>query len=109
MKPQVLVPLDGSLFSEQALPYGCDIARRMGAALELVMVHRLPLAWASEYDLDAVEGLDEQIYASELVYLARMAEGVRKQQCTNVATALLEGPVATALQSYVRLKRLSSW
>jgi nucleotide-binding universal stress UspA family protein len=75
----------------------------MGGALELVMVHRVPIAWASEYDVAALEDMDEQNRASELAYLARVAEGMRQRQCIDVATALLEGHVAAAVKEYVRL------
>jgi nucleotide-binding universal stress UspA family protein len=102
MKPQILVPLDGSLFSEQALPYACEIARRMDGTLELVMVHRIPIAWASEYDV-TLEEVDEQIRASELSYLTHIAERMRQQQCLDVTTALLAGPAAPAVKNHARL------
>lgn len=41
MYSKLLVPLDGSTFSEQALIYACDIAQRSGAGLHLVHVHTL--------------------------------------------------------------------
>ncbi len=104
MKPQVLVPLDGSLFSEQALPYACEIARRMGGGLELVMVHRIPIAWASEYGVTPLESeeMGDQVRASELIYLTRVAEGLRQGQCIDVEITLLDGPVALAVKGYAR-------
>jgi nucleotide-binding universal stress UspA family protein len=38
---QILTPLDGSPFSEDALPLACEIARRSAARLRLVHVHAL--------------------------------------------------------------------
>lgn len=39
MYRSILAPLDGSLPSEQSLPYAVALARRSGAALQLVYVH----------------------------------------------------------------------
>ena len=39
MFKSILVPLDGSPFSEHALPLASEIARRAGANLRLVHVH----------------------------------------------------------------------
>ena len=41
MYQTILVPLDGSLFGEHALPIACELARRAGATLRLVHVHAL--------------------------------------------------------------------
>jgi nucleotide-binding universal stress UspA family protein len=40
----ILLPLDGSPFSEHALPLAVDLAVRSGARLHLVQVHEAPLA-----------------------------------------------------------------
>lgn len=44
MYRRILVPLDGSAFSEQALPQAMGMARRTGAVIELVHVHQPGLA-----------------------------------------------------------------
>ena len=41
MNQKILVPLDGSAFAEQALPWALRIARHTGAELDLVRVHVL--------------------------------------------------------------------
>jgi nucleotide-binding universal stress UspA family protein len=65
----VFVPLDGSPFAEQALPWALSIARRAGAALQLVRVHVLyflkePVRdWVpSQPDRDAAWKEQEQHY-----------------------------------------------
>jgi nucleotide-binding universal stress UspA family protein len=86
----LLVPLDGSSFSEHALPFALGIARRAGAAVELVHVH-VPLVYVTGIDvLDS--GADERVKEQERVCLDRMvsrwqtaASGVR------MSRALLEG------------------
>lgn len=45
MSRSILVPLDGSAFAEHALPVAISIARRTGAALELIIVDRPPVSW----------------------------------------------------------------
>jgi nucleotide-binding universal stress UspA family protein len=45
MSRTILVPLDGSTFAEHALPAAISIARRTGAALELIIVDRAPVSW----------------------------------------------------------------
>ena len=47
MSRTILVPLDGSPFAEHALPAALAIARRTGAALELVIVDRAAVPWIS--------------------------------------------------------------
>jgi nucleotide-binding universal stress UspA family protein len=65
----ILVPLDGSPFAEQALPWALSLARRAGAGLDLVRVHVLyalkdPAASFGPYDPaeDAECRREEQLY-----------------------------------------------
>ena len=46
MYESILVPLDGSEFSEQALPIAANIARRAGASFQVVRAHS-PIAMLS--------------------------------------------------------------
>jgi nucleotide-binding universal stress UspA family protein len=86
----LLVPLDGSPFSEHALPFALGIANRADAAVQLVHVH-VPLVYVTGIAvLDS--GADERVKEQEWAYLDRMvnrwqtaAPGVR------MSSALLEG------------------
>jgi nucleotide-binding universal stress UspA family protein len=86
----LLVPLDGSPFSEHALPFALSIAKHAGAAVQLVHVH-VPLVYVSGIDvLDS--GADERVKEQEWTYLDRMvsrwqavAPGVQ------ISSTLLEG------------------
>jgi nucleotide-binding universal stress UspA family protein len=110
MYRSLLVPLDGSLFGEQALPVAADIARRSGATLRLVHVH-------TPYTRDPiyVEGLpviDDQLRSlgkqHERAYLERLRERVARETGITTLVALLEvrdtpelsGTVAEALADY---------
>ena len=93
----ILVPLDGSKLSEQALPLAQRLAKASGARLELVRVHAPPTA--RDVYMEAVAGGalpvsdatgDETVYLDERAAETR-AEGLE------VNTSLLEGPVAQAI------------
>ena len=65
----IFVPLDGSPFAEQALPYALSLARRADARLELVRAHLCyadkepSCAWLPyEPDEDARQRQEEQLY-----------------------------------------------
>ena len=60
---RILVPLDGSSFGDYALPTAIELARRTGATLELVHVHRPePAPRRSGFDARALLGRDVQRY-----------------------------------------------
>jgi nucleotide-binding universal stress UspA family protein len=98
----ILVPLDGSVFGEHALPYALGLARRAGAALHLAHVHVLarvpalegltpyPLHDGSTYDDDGARRADE------LAYLERLR--LRLQPPGACGYHHLEGPVADRLE-----------
>ncbi len=77
----ILVPLDGSPFAEQALPWALNVARRAGASLDLVRVHvtygeTTPFSGWPPYDakLDARAMEQEQLYlAGTAKWLAAVA------------------------------------
>lgn len=96
----ILVPLDGSLWSEQALPVATTIARHAQAVVHLVHVH-IPLlvvipSAVSVFDTSA----DQQQREQEQSYLNSVADRL-SEQGLRVITWLLEGAVAPVLQEYV--------
>jgi len=68
----ILVPLDGSRFSESALPVALDLARKAHASVRLVMVHEPILAMVPAWS----EKEDPEERAHELEYLAGLSAGV---------------------------------
>jgi nucleotide-binding universal stress UspA family protein len=66
----LLVPLDGSVFSEHALPFALGIANRAGAPVQLLQVH-VPLDDFSVI-LALDSGPDERIKEQESAYLDRI-------------------------------------
>lgn len=91
----ILVPLDGSPFGEQALPFAAGAALRTGAVLQLVHVHRS----------DTVETItpdprwDEAFRRQQEEYLAAVAREVSRRHGVEARTEVVTGtPVYTLVQ-----------
>jgi nucleotide-binding universal stress UspA family protein len=99
MYKSILVPLDGSVFAEHALPLALSISRRASASLTLLHVHS-PLAMmyadgASAFD----ETLDRQLMEQQQAYLESTARRLRDSSCLTVHSELLEGETADAIRA----------
>jgi len=94
----ILVPLDGSPASEQAVPLALAVARTSGSAVELVHVHEIPRppGGAPSYDttLDAAEA---EFMRAPIADLAQRAASEHGQ---TVTARLLVGPAASTLERY---------
>ncbi len=100
---EVLVPLDGSAFAEQALPYAEAVARLTGARLVLVRAHEVPLA----FDGLALEPQwDEEARERSREYLGRVADVVASRAHVPVSTRLLVGRPALMLERCAREERV---
>lgn len=91
----LLVPLDGSQFGEQALPWAASLARTGALPLHLVQVH-VPLAVSfGESGLVLDRGVEEEIRKSEENYLqsvvGRLAAAGLPAQAELVEGAVVEG------------------
>lgn len=100
MYRSLLVPLDGSQFGEHALPLARAIARQTGATLHLVHVHVITVP----ISVDAIpifdEALDAQDRAREQTYLDDLARRLSTGGALSITTAVLDDPIAAALQTY---------
>ena len=94
MIKSILVPLDGSQFAEQALPWAACLAKVCGAHLELARVHDPVPPWtiATEGAVAATT-VDPTIRDAEEQYLANCAARLQEGGFTGVTHALLEGDV----------------
>jgi nucleotide-binding universal stress UspA family protein len=96
--PRIIVPLDGSVFGEAALPSAVAFARRNGSRLELVMVHHsavhpdIPAAMTPEIEATA--------RARARAYLEETAGRVRRELEADVGVAVLDGEIASAIAAY---------
>jgi len=106
MYRNVMVPVDGSSFSREAVLQGLRIASRSGATLRLVRVASAPL-FVGGPDSFAVENENPQKQrAHELSELYSIAAECRAHSTVNVTASLQQGPVADALMGYARRYRV---
>jgi len=95
MIKSILVPLDGSPFAEQALPWAACLSKVAGAHLELVRVHDPVPPWtiATEGAV-AATAMDPSIRDAEEQYLANCAARLVEGGFAGVSHHLLDGDVA---------------
>src|SRR3954465_3541815 len=86
MFKRVLVPLDGSVLAEQALPRAAAVARAAGAELHLTAVHR-----GFAFDNAAEAAQRSQLWNDEREYLDRLVAALSCEANTAVGHALLLG------------------
>jgi nucleotide-binding universal stress UspA family protein len=99
----VLVPLDGSPFAEQALPWGIAIARKARARLRLALVHQVPQPPPlDEASIRLYTQIELVLRRSQREYLRGFATQIKGEQSIQVATAMLDGAPAPTLRNYVR-------
>jgi len=98
MIKSILVPLDGSSFAEQALPWAACLSKVSGAHLELVRVHDPVPPWtiATEGAV-AATSVDPTIRDGEEQYLANGAARLEEGGFTGVTYHVLEGDTADAI------------
>jgi nucleotide-binding universal stress UspA family protein len=103
MHRSVLVPLDGSVFGEHALPFALSIARRAGVPLELAHIYvPPPVVYAETWPL--VEStLEPRLREQGKAYLEGVVRRLTDIAPVEVTSAMLEGPVAEALQERVQV------
>lgn len=97
MFSKILVPLDHSLFAEQALGSALALAHATRAHIELALVHQHPAL----ANLRRSSWYEEQVQ-SETRYLELVAHDLRSGQAVSVSTAVLEGDVVEALADHAR-------
>jgi nucleotide-binding universal stress UspA family protein len=108
MYHNLLVPLDGSSFSQHALAFACNIAQRTGAVLHIAHVHALN-------DIIYVAGMpvvDADLHSlaqeHERVYIERIREHLTSTTRVAITCANLHngGSVAGTLARYVETSKI---
>lgn len=97
MYDEILVPVDGSSFAEQAIPYARAIASRVGAHLQLVLVHTpLALHTADIAPVPLTQQWEREHREAEASYLDQLAERLNREG-VDVTAEKLDGDVAHTL------------
>lgn len=98
MYHQILVPLDGSVAGEHALPLACHVARRANAALRLVHVHRT--ATTNPIFIEGLPVIDAELRSRaqehERAYLQRSAERLAATYGVTCTWETLDGDESVA-------------
>lgn len=106
MSHPIVVPLDGSPFAEHALPQAVALAVRGGSPLALVMVVTTTIAPRfAEHMTEAETARHEEARKAAEAYLRDVAARVTAEAGLSVTVDVLMGPVADALDGFVREKQ----
>jgi nucleotide-binding universal stress UspA family protein len=101
MYRSLLVPLDGSPFSEHALPLALSIARRAEATVHLLHVHP---PWATAYpevSLALDDSLEHLTKQHEHDYLDEVVSRLKAVSPVPLSSSLVEGDIPTMIRAAV--------
>jgi nucleotide-binding universal stress UspA family protein len=101
MYRSLLVPLDGSSFSEHALPLALSIARRAGAAVHVIHVHP---PWTTAYPEVALtldDSLEQLTKQHEHAYLNNIVNRLKAISPVPISSSLVEGEVPEMIRAAV--------
>ncbi len=100
MVRRVLVPLDGSAFAEQALPFATSIARRAGASLHVVRVHVPPAPLYCNSEFVPELPVDTAVREGEIAYLDGILKQLSETVPGSVSRNIVDGLVGDALYDH---------
>jgi nucleotide-binding universal stress UspA family protein len=106
MYRNIMVPVDGSSFSREAVFQGLRIASRCGATLRLVRVSPPTVLGVGPESFTLTDEGDRQLRAAELADLYCIAAECRAHSTVNVTASLQRGPVLDSLISYAHRTRV---
>ena len=98
----VMVPVDGSSFSREAVIQGLRLASLYGATLRLVQVATTPAFSTGPEGIALESGASDDHHATELANLYAIAAECRAHSTIKVTASLERGPVVDALCGYAR-------
>lgn len=103
----ILVPIDGSSFSEHALPYALALGEALDAPVHVALVH-VPDTFnnGSETMLPHSENLDFELKDKEQEYLTALQDRLHTASRASVSIRHLEGVVAETLEEEVVEKQI---
>ena len=101
--PVIVVPLDGSRFSETALPIAAGVAHTLRASLALVRAHDVVLMMPSDSmaPMPLVDaGVDAELRSDQARSLARTADSMRPMIRQDVMCEMLDGVPEVAIADF---------
>jgi nucleotide-binding universal stress UspA family protein len=101
MYRKILVPLEGSIFSEHALPLALRIAQRTGAELELLLVHSPMEAVYPEQQFLREDAWTTECKTRQRAYLDEVADRLHRAASVTVSSFVHEGDVAASIHQHV--------
>jgi nucleotide-binding universal stress UspA family protein len=103
MFANILVPIDGSTFSEYALPFAAHAARAAGAPLVVALVHSRYAPAAMDPTLrQMMDDWEDSEAEREAAYLNALARRIRDEHDLDVTPRLLAGEIVPAILHEVR-------
>ena len=102
MYRNIMVPVDGSPFSREAVLHGLRIASLSGATLRLIRIGPSPAIHFGTDSADNENPRFRNTHSAELADLYTIAAECRAHSTVNVTAALHHGPVVDALIGYAR-------
>ena len=106
MYNNVMVPVDGSPFSREAVLHGLRIASQSGATLRLVRVGTSSILGTGPDTFASESQALRQIQAAELADLYSIAAECRAHSTVTVTASIQSGPVVDALIGYARREKV---
>ena len=98
----ILVPLDGSVFAEQAVPLARRIAERGGGKLRLALVHELPSAPLDPLAAKMYTSIELVTRKAERGYLRQVQAKLREGGTRPSSAVTMTGTPGPALTQYVQ-------
>jgi nucleotide-binding universal stress UspA family protein len=102
---KVIIPLDGSLLSEQVLPYVAPLAKALGLKMSLTRVIPSALQYCSymEYPAAEYENLSVNLHVQAMDYLKEVASRLRQQGIAEVEERLIFGHPPSSILDLVQV------
>jgi nucleotide-binding universal stress UspA family protein len=100
----VIVPLDGSVRSEQALPHACEMAGRLDLEVILLRVYTIPVMGfaAEDYYTPSLEQILEKAKEEARSYIDEKAAELKRAGIKRVSARFLEGESADQIIELAR-------
>jgi nucleotide-binding universal stress UspA family protein len=104
MLQRIMVPLDGSIFAEAALPTARLLARRHDSGLDIVRIHQPPPPVVGGPGGDPLydPALDRRLDREGRRYLDVLLERIEADDRARAVSAYLHGPVVQCLSAYAQ-------